>query len=180
MRTLLLMKDVTSLGYIGDVVKVADGYARNYLIPQGLALEPTDVNMRKIEQAKKQAETWRAKELAEKKAVASRMDGLELTLVAKATDQGHLFGSVGPKEIADALRDEGYNIDEKQIQLGEHIKLVDKYTVPVRLAEDVTAELVVWVAPEKSQEDEDEDQAGESDPGPDSVADASMDDDDSK
>lgn len=164
MQKLLLRVDVPSLGRIGDVVEVADGYARNYLLPRGLALEPTDGNLKKIEEAKKEYEAIRAKETEEKRALAARLDGLELTLLARSNEQGHLFGSVGPKEIADALSDEGYNIDEGQIDLAEHIKQIDKHTVPVRFDEDISCELIVWVAPEKSDdgvEGTDDDDDGE-------------------
>jgi len=160
MRKLLLRTDVPSLGYVGDVVEVKEGYARNYLIPQGLAMEPTPANLKSIEQAKKEAEARRAQQLAEKKALAEKLEGLEVTIVSRANEQGHLFGSVGPKEIADAIASEGYTIDERSIRLDEHLKMVDKYTVLVRLAESVEANVVVWVAPEKTEEEGE--QTGES------------------
>lgn len=157
MPQLLLSADVPSLGRIGDLVEVSEGYARNYLIPQGLGLKPTPSNLKRIEAEKKVVEVKRAKVLKEKKELAKKLEGVELTIVCKCNEQGHLFGSVGPKEITDALREEGYNIGQEQIELDEHIKQVDKYTVPVRFAEDVTAELIVWVAPEKSEEQDEAD-----------------------
>jgi len=153
MRKLLLRADIPSLGRIGDLVDVSEGDARNCLIPQGLALEPTAANRKKIEEEKKVIEAKRAEELKEKKDLAERLEGFELTIVAEANEQGRLFGSVGPKEITDALSNEGYNIDPDQIELEEHIKQVDKYTVPVHFGEDISCNVVVWVAPEKSTSD---------------------------
>jgi large subunit ribosomal protein L9 len=152
MPKLLLRADVKSLGHIGDLVEVNEGYARNYLIPQGLALIPTPGNLKRIADEKKHVEAKRAKEAAEKRAIANRIEGVEITIVSKANEQGHLFGSVGPKEITDALREEGYNIAIEQVELEEHIKQVDKYTVSIRFADDIKANISVWVAPEKSDD----------------------------
>lgn len=157
MPKLLLRADVTALGRIGDLVDVSAGYARNYLVPQGLAVAPTPANIKVVEQAKKEADARRIEELKEKKRYAEKLDGVEVTIVSRANEQGHLFGSVGPKEIADALKEEGYNVHQDHIHLDEHIKQVDKYTVPVRFGEDIEANVTVWVAPEKIDEDQADD-----------------------
>lgn len=149
MRKLLLQADVKALGKIGDIVEVSDGYARNYLVPQGLATEPTPKNIERVEEERKRIEAQRAQELAEKKAMAERLNGVEVTIVVTCNEQGVLFGSVGPKEIADALKEEGYNIDPKNVQLAEHLKQVDKYAVTLELAPEVTSSITVWVAPSK-------------------------------
>jgi large subunit ribosomal protein L9 len=149
MRKLLLNVDVPSLGRIGDVVVVKEGYARNYLIPQGLATKPTPANIKKVEEDKKIVEAQRAQELAGKKAMAQKLNGVEITLVSKANEQGVLFGSIGPQEIADALREEGYNVELKNVILPEHLKQVDKYEVNLEFAPEVTSTITVWVTPTK-------------------------------
>ncbi len=149
MRKILLQTDVKALGKIGDVVKVSDGYARNYLLPQGLAIEPTPKNIARVEEEKKVIEARRAQELAEKRKMAERLNGVEVTIVSVANEQGILFGSVGPKEISDALREEGYNVDAKSVILAEHLKQIDKFTVPLELAPEVTCSITVWVTPSK-------------------------------
>ncbi len=154
MRKLLLRTDVPHLGFVGDIVEVKDGYARNYLIPQNLAVEPTPDNIKRIEEEKKIIEAKRAEELKAKKALAERINGMEITIVVNANEQGHLFGSVGPKEIAEELIKEGYNIDPDNIKLDEHIKLVDKYEVTIELAPEATATITVWVSPAKQEQTE--------------------------
>jgi large subunit ribosomal protein L9 len=149
MRKLLLNVDVLPLGRIGDIVDVKDGYARNYLIPQGLATEPTPANIAKVEDDKKIVEAKRALALAETKKMADKINGVEITLVSKANEQGVLFGSIGPQEIADTLREEGYNIEPKNVVLPEHLKQVDKYEVTLTFASEVTSTIIVWVAPSK-------------------------------
>ena len=145
MRKLLLRADVPVLGRIGDIVKVSDGYARNYLLPQQLAVEPTSKNIERVEEDKKRIDALRAQELAEKKAMAERLTGIEITIISTANEQGVLFGSVGSKEIADALHAEGYNVEAKHVILAEHIKQVDKHTVPLELAPEVTCSITVNV-----------------------------------
>jgi large subunit ribosomal protein L9 len=149
MRKILLQADVKALGKIGDVVNVSDGYARNYLLPQRLAIEPTPKNIAKVEEEKKIIEARRAQELAEKKKMADRLNGVEITLVSTANEQGILFGSVGPKEISDALREEGYNVEPKCVILAEHLKQIAKFTVPLELAPEVTCSISVWITPSK-------------------------------
>jgi len=149
MPKLLLRRDVPSLGRIGDVVNVSEGYARNYLLPHGVAVHPTPGNLKKIEEEKKAYEARRAKELAEKRELANRLQGFEVTISGRANEQGHLFGSVGPKEIAAALAEEGYNIGAEQVVLEEHLKQVGKYEVTIRFADEVTCTLNVWAVAEK-------------------------------
>jgi len=149
MRKLLLKADVRSVGKIGDIVNVSEGYVRNYLLPQGLAIEPTPKNIERVEEERKIIEARRAQELAEKRKMAERLNGVEITIVSKCNDQGVLFGSVGPKEISDALIAEGYNIDPKNVTLAEHLKTIAKFSVPLELAPEVTATVTVWITPSK-------------------------------
>jgi len=143
----LLRQDVASLGIIGDIVDVKPGYARNYLLPQRLAVEPTDANVKRIDQERKDREKREKERLETLKGVASRLDGASVTIKAKANELGHLFGSVTEKHIADALKDEGFDVEPDKIALAQPIRTLDKFRVPVHLADGVDAEVDVWVVP---------------------------------
>ena len=154
---LLLKKDIPALGMVGDIVEVRPGYARNYLIPHHLGVEPTKANMKEIEEAKRVAAEERARKREQLGEEAKRLEGVEVTISAAANPQGHLYGSVGPREIAAALRDEGHGVDTAQVQLHESIKQLDNRMVPVRFSEDLIVEVKVWVVREKGAGDLDED-----------------------
>lgn len=153
-RNLLLKADVPAVGKIGDLVKVKDGFARNYLIPMGLAIEPTPANIKRVEEEKKIVEAKRAQELAEKRAMADRLNGIEISILSKANEQGILFGSIGPKEIADALKAEGYNIEPKYVALVENIKQIGTSEVTLNIAPEVSATIKVTVAQIKDGSEE--------------------------
>ncbi len=152
---LLLCKNVMKLGIVGDIVDVRPGYGRNYLVPYGLATEPTETNIRALADARKVAEQERAHQRAQLEALAAKLQDVEVTIRAKANEQGHLYGSVGPKEIAEALIEEHHYVDADQVVLSEHIKQLDNVTVDVRLAEDLRASVKVWVVREKEDGEED-------------------------
>ncbi|KPK46504.1 MAG: hypothetical protein AMK72_09790 [Planctomycetes bacterium SM23_25] len=143
----LLRQDVPELGVIGDVVEVRSGYARNYLLPQNLAVEPNDANLKRVEQERLDREKRAKERLETLKGIASRLAGASVTIKAKANELGHLFGSVNESHIADALVAEGFKIGPEQIALAAPIRTLDKFRVPVRLAEGVEAEVDVWVVP---------------------------------
>lgn len=147
---LLLRRDISKVGLAGDVVEVSEGYARNYLIPQNLAVEPTKANMRRIEEDKKLAEEQRRLRRQELEQRADRMRNVEVTISAACNPEGHLYGSVGPREIAAALRDEGHDVETKQIGLHEPIRQLDTVTVPVRFADELTVDVKVWIVRESS------------------------------
>ncbi len=143
----LLQKNVIDLGTIGQVVEVKRGYARNYLLPQGLAVEPTEANLRLVE-AKKQAYLEElAKQRAELEAKAAVIEGKEITISARANPEGHLYGSVGPAQIVAALAAEEIFIEPRYIVMGQPIRQLDKYDLTVRFSEDVTATIHVWIVP---------------------------------
>jgi large subunit ribosomal protein L9 len=147
MIKVLLRRNVPKLGQIGEVVEVRDGYARNYLIPQGLALAPTESNLKAIE-AERQAylaELARQRTALEQR--AKLLDSKEFTIIARANEEGVLYGSVGPAQIAAAVTQEGFLVDPENIALDEPIRRLDKYEVPVRFDDDVRATIVVWVVP---------------------------------
>ena len=143
----LLRQDVSLLGIIGDVVDVRPGFARNYLLPQHLAVEPTDANIKRIDQERKERTKREKARLETLKGVASRLGGASVTIKAKANELGHLFGSVTERHIADALKEEGFEVDPEKITLAEPIRTLDKFRVPVHLADGVDAEIDVWVVP---------------------------------
>jgi len=152
----LLHTDVEKLGYFGDVVEVSAGYARNYLLPQGLAVEPTEANLKAIEEerARKAEERRLAREQMEQ--ACAKVNGTEITLTERANEQGHLFGSVTEEHIAEALRQAGFEVQTKQVQLEAHLRQVGDYTVTLRYAPDLTAEVTVHVAALTDETDESE------------------------
>lgn len=143
----LLSVNVPKLGMIGEVVDVKDGFARNYLVPQGLAVEPTPGNLKRIEAEKAAYLEKVAKIKAEVEARAKTVEGKEITIAARANEEGHLYGSVGPAQIVQALSEAGIEIDEKNVQLGEAIRQLDRYDVTIEFEHEVTAGIVVWVVP---------------------------------
>lgn len=158
---LLLRRDIANLGLAGDVVDVKEGYARNYLIPQSLAVLPTRANMKAIEADKRRAEELRRQRRAELESQAARMREVEITISAACNVEGHLYGSVGPREIAAALRDEGHDVEPKQVHLHEPIRRLDSVTVPVVFADDLTVEVKVWVVREAGSGNLDEEEREE-------------------
>ena len=144
----LLREDVDDLGARGEIVRVRSGYARNYLLPRNLAVEATAGNVKGIESERAALLKKEAKERASADAQSQQMSTLELEFRRKAGEQGALYGSVTSMDIADALRERGYEIDRHRIHLREPLQRVGEYTVPVRLHREVTIDLKVRVAPE--------------------------------
>ena len=142
----ILREHVDNLGRRGDVVKVAPGYARNYLLPRKLALPVNEGNKRVIERERKLAETRELEERQQAEAVANRLSQIELTLSRRVGDTEQLYGSVTTADIAEALLEKGLEIDRKRIHLDEPLKSLGEFTVPVKLHRDVTAQLKVHVA----------------------------------
>ncbi len=167
---ILLRKNVSKLGIIGDVVEVKGGYARNYLFPSGLATHPTDSNIRSLAEARKHAEHERAETEAALRSAAERLSGVEVTIEARANEEGVLYGSVGAKEIAAALVAEGHQVEADHVKLPEPIRHLDHLTVSVKLLDDVTADVVVWVVRERT-EGETEEKHGSEDGEPGKEAD---------
>ncbi|MBO7654914.1 MAG: 50S ribosomal protein L9 [Kiritimatiellae bacterium] len=134
---LLLLSDVEHLGQAGDVVKVADGYARNYLLPKDLAAPVTKYALRRLEKLRKEREELARLRLAEAKAKAGKLAGLVLTITAKTVDGTRLYGSIGVQDIVDALDAKSISVDKSQIQLEEAFKEIGTFEVPVKLHADV-------------------------------------------
>ncbi len=148
----ILKEDVEKLGHRGDVVKVADGYGRNYLLPGKLAIEATVANKAVIEQMKGSAIRKTAKEKASAQELAKQMDLVELSFTRKVGDNDHLFGSVTSGDIAHALELQGYPVDRRKISLEEPLKTLGEFHVPVKLHREVTSHVKVTVLGESVAE----------------------------
>jgi large subunit ribosomal protein L9 len=145
----ILKEDVNKLGSRGDVVKVADGYGRNFLLPQKLAMEATAANKVVIEQMKQSAVRRSAKEKSEAELLVTQLDQVELVFARKVGENEHLFGSVTSAEIAHALEGKGFTIDRRKLQLEEPLRQLGEFYVPVKLHREVTAHIKVTVKPEE-------------------------------
>jgi large subunit ribosomal protein L9 len=145
----ILRDDVSNLGTRGQVVKVAPGYARNFLIPKKLAVAATESNKKIVEQERQAHLRKEAKLAGEAQDLAKLVNGVSMTFHQKAGENDQLFGSVTSKDVADALAAKGFTIDRRKIQLDEPIKSLGEFKVPVRLHREVTAEVTVVVAKEE-------------------------------
>ncbi|MFB3065987.1 MAG: 50S ribosomal protein L9 [Planctomycetota bacterium] len=141
----LLVQDRPPLGLLGDVVEVRPGYAHNFLLPGGVAALVTPDALRRIEKQKKQAVLSRAQRDADLHAAAAQLEGLNLTINEKASEEGHLYGSVGTKEILEALLAREIPVEERQIKLEHPIKELGIFSVPIELGPDTSAQVRVWV-----------------------------------
>lgn len=144
----LLCGDISKLGWFGDVVEVSDGYARNYLLPAGLAKVATDDNIKAIAQEKAKRAERRMKQRNRLVEAAKAVEAAEAVLAAKANEQGVLFGSVTASQIASNLRQQGFEVADEVVQLPHHIKQVGTHTVTLKFADDLTATVSVVVVPE--------------------------------
>jgi large subunit ribosomal protein L9 len=145
----ILREDIDNLGKIGDLVKVADGYARNFLVPRKKAIEATPDNVHAMDHAKKMVADRLRKLKKEAAAEADQIKGLAVTIKAKVGEEGKLFGSVTSMDIAEAAKAKGVNIDKRKIALEEPIKRIGDFTVTVKLHADVTADFKVSVVAEE-------------------------------
>ena len=141
----ILKEDVAKLGSAGDVVKVAEGYGRNFLLPRKLAIEASKGNKAVIEQMKASAARKSATQKAEAENLAKQFDNVSLEFTRKVGEKDHLFGSVTSADIAEALSAKGFNVDRRKIQLDEPIKSLGDFDVPVKLHREVTARVKVTV-----------------------------------
>ena len=144
----ILKEDVPKLGNRGEVVKVAEGYGRNFLLPKKLAIEANAANKAVIDQMKAAAVRRSAKEKSEAEELAKQFDGLEVKFQRKSGENDQLFGSVTSGDIAEALEKKSFHIDRRKIQVHEPLKTVGEFTIPVKLHKDVTTHLKVVVEKE--------------------------------
>ena len=144
----ILREHVESLGRRGDVVKVAEGYARNYLLPRKLALPVTDHNKRQIDRERKAAEARDMEEKSAAEAIAVRLTQLEVEIRRRVGENDTLYGSVTSADISQALKDKGFEVDKRKIVLPEPLKALGENSVPVKIHRDVTAQVRVKVVPQ--------------------------------
>ncbi len=142
---IILLDDVATLGRRGEVRDVSDGYARNYLLPQKLALHATPANLKNLDQLKARQAGQAAKLTADAQAQAQAIEALHFTQTRQASDEGKLFGSVGRADLSAFLAEHGVEVERRRIGLDEPIKSVGEFSVPIRLHPDVTAQLKVSV-----------------------------------
>ena len=148
----LLCEDIKKLGWLGDIVEVNEGYARNYLLPQGLAKVATEGNIRSIAKEKGKRAEERLRERRRIAKAAEAVNGAEAVLAARANEQGVLFGSITEHMVAANLRAQGFEVADEIVKLSEHIKDLGTHEVTLRFADDVTATVRVVVVPEQVEE----------------------------
>ena len=147
----ILKEDVEKLGHRGDIVKVAEGYGRNFLLPRKLAIRANSENKAVIDQMKAAAVRKSAKEKTGAEALAQQLNEVQLTFTRKVGEKDHLFGSVTSSDIASALEGKGFNVDRRKIHLDDPLKSLGEFHVPVKLHREVTAHVKVTVAPEGAE-----------------------------
>ena len=153
--TLLLTENVDNLGIVGDVVKVRTGYARNFLLPRGLATEPTEEKIKEVATRRAEAERQVGQLRAQRQAVAEKLDGLEITIQRSCNDLGLLYASVTQQDIAAALTTLGYEVKPREVRIAHTIKRIDTYDVAVKFDVDLGASIKLWIVPDRKI-DEDE------------------------
>jgi large subunit ribosomal protein L9 len=142
---IILRQAVENLGKTGDVVKVKAGYARNYLLPHGLAYEATPGNLKRIQQERDRLEAAENERRGAAQGIAEKLEQVSLTFSARVGEEGKLFGSVTAADVAQQLEAQGFHVEKRQIDLHEPIKALGVYRVPIRLHADVKPEVRVWV-----------------------------------
>ena len=147
----VLKEDIPKLGKMGDVVRVKDGYARNYLMPRGLVLVANTKNMKSLDHEKRVIAGRRERVVKEAQSLSDKIAALSLTITAKSGEEGKLFGSVTNIHIEKALAQKGFKVERRKIDLTQPIKAIVVYEVPVRLASDVVANVKISVVAEEGQ-----------------------------
>jgi large subunit ribosomal protein L9 len=147
----ILKEDVNKLGHRGDVVKVAEGYGRNYLLPRKLAIQASEGNKKVVEQMKASAVRRSAKEKAGAEELAKQFDGVSIVFQRRSSENDQLFGSVTSGDIADALAKKGFDVDRRKIQLHEPLKSLGEFTIPIKLHKEVTAHFKVTIEKEAAE-----------------------------
>lgn len=147
---LLLTENIENLGIVGDVVDVKPGYARNYLVPLGYAVTPTEGAKKALAARRAEVERELAALRKELEALVEKLEGFEVTLERSCNDQGWLYGSVTQHDISTALRDAGFNrVSDRHIRIGAAIKRIDSYDIPVQLDKDLRTEIKLWVVADR-------------------------------
>ena len=150
----LLRREIDKLGQAGDLVRVADGYARNFLLPQGLAVTVSKTNRQMVEGERKRLVQQEEERVGDLRELAQKLAETSVTIAERTSSEGHLYGSVGPQQIAEAFREHGFEIDAKMVILEDPIKETNVYEVPVRLHPDIEVPCKVWVVSDSEDEAE--------------------------
>jgi large subunit ribosomal protein L9 len=142
---LLLKESIKNVGRVGDIVEVSPGYARNYLLPRDLAVQPTPNNVKKVEERRKEIERQERERREQQERMIKQLEGVEVHLERRANEQGHLFGSVTATDVARGLQAQNFNIEPEDVNLPGKLDQVRDYAVTIRFADDLTADIKVWV-----------------------------------
>jgi large subunit ribosomal protein L9 len=142
---LLLKESIKNVGRVGDIVEVSPGYARNYLLPRDLAVQPTPGNVKKVEERRKEIERQERERREQQERMIKQLEGVEVHLERRANEQGHLFGSVTATDVAKGLQAQNFNIEPEDVNLPGKLDQVRDYSVNIRFADDLAAEIKVWV-----------------------------------
>ena len=148
----ILTEYIESLGTVGDEIDVAKGYARNYLVPQKKAILATPKNRKLFERQRAQFEAQLAQEHTQASELAEKVRGAVCTIAGKVSEEERLYGSVSARDIAEQLKEQGFDVEKKMIMLSEPIKTLGSYIVPIRLHSDITSEITVKVVPEEESQ----------------------------
>lgn len=155
---LLLVENVDNLGIVGDVVKVRAGYARNFLLPRGLATEPDDDLIKQLSDKRAKAEKEVAALRATREEMAKKLDGQEITMVRACNDQGVLYGAVTQQDIAHALQTLGFDVKPREVRLPYAMKRIDNYEVLLKFANDLESHIRVFVEPDRTIDEDERDE----------------------
>ncbi len=147
----LLTDTLERIGVVGEVIDVSDGFARNYLLPKKLAIEPTEGNIERLQAARKEYEA-KLKLLREgREKLLASLTGVEVTVARASNEDGHLFGSVSQRDLSEELQKQGFAVQPDDVQLDEPLRRIDTFTVPIQLAADLKTQIKVWVVRENAQ-----------------------------
>lgn len=148
----ILQESLEGIGHLGDLIDVSDGFARNFLLPRRKALEASSRNIKEVEHAKRVTAEKARKEKLEIEATAKKISAVSLTIMAQVGKDDKMFGSVTVKDIAEGLAEQGFTVDRRKIQLGQPIKELGTFTVPIKLPRDVTASVAIHVVKKQDTE----------------------------
>ncbi len=148
----LLTDTIENIGTVGEVVDVRDGFARNYLLPRNLAITPTEGNIKRFEIARKEYEAKLKLLREQKEQLVKALEGVEISIARASNEEGHLFGSVSRRDIAEELQKLGHAVQADDVRLDEPLRRIDTFQVPVQLAGDLKCQIKVWVVRDKTAE----------------------------
>ena len=150
---LLLLETIDNLGIVGDVVKVKPGYARNYLLPHGLAEAPSEEKIKELSARRAEVEAELKQLRSEQEALIEKLAAVELTLERSSNESGLLFGGVSQHDISEALKAEGFAVEDRHVRIGEKINRLDTYDIPIQVSKELKCEIKLWVVSDKPQEE---------------------------